>query len=430
VTTPTFPTPRRVVITGLGTVNPLAQSVPDYWRGLLAGKSGIAPITQFDTETFPFANGQTAQFKVRFAGEVKGFDPEPVIDKRAARHLDRFAQFALVAAQEAVDDSGLDLSRENPFRCGCIFGSGIGGLAELEDGHRTLMERGPGRMGPFLIPMMIANAASGNISIRFGLRGPNTTVTTACSSAAHAIGDSLTAIRLGHADVMLTGGSEAAITPLGLGGFIACRALSGRNDDPATASRPFDKDRDGFVLSEGAGVLVLEEYERAKARGAKIYAEVCGAGNTADAFHITQPHEDGMGAAEAMRAAIRDAGWNTDEIDYINAHGTSTPLGDVAETKAIKQVFGPHAKQLMISSTKSLIGHLLGASGGVEAVACALSIRDRVLHPTINLHNQDVAGGCDLDYIPNVARELRVRRILSNSFGFGGHNCSIALGAI
>jgi 3-oxoacyl-[acyl-carrier-protein] synthase II len=419
-----------VVITGLGTVNPLALSVPNYWRGLLAGHSGIALITQFDTNTFPYAGGQAAEFKVRFAGEVKGFNPEPVIDKRDVRKLDRFAQFALVAAQEAVTDSGLDFSRENPFRCGCIFGSGIGGLAELEEGHSILMERGPGRLGPFLIPMMIANAASGNLSIRFGLRGPNTTVSTACSSAAHAIGDSLAAIRHGYADVMITGGSEAAITPLGLGGFIACRALSQRNDDPATASRPFDRDRDGFVLSEGAGVLVLEEYERAQARGAPIYAEVCGAGNTADAFHITAPHEDGLGAAEAMRAAVRDAGWNTDQVDYINAHGTSTDKGDVAETQAIKQVFGDHARRLMISSTKSLIGHLLGASGGVEAVACALSIQHGVLHPTINLKNQDVEGGCDLDYIPNTAREVRARRVLTNSFGFGGHNCSIALGAI
>jgi 3-oxoacyl-[acyl-carrier-protein] synthase II len=413
-------TRRRVVITGLGTVNPLALNVPDYWRGLLAGRSAIAPITHFDTSAY----------KVKFGGEVKGFKPEPVIDPFNARKMDRFTQFAIVAAQEAVNDCGLDFAKENAFRCGCIFGSGIGGLAELEEGHRTLMERGPGRLGPHLIPKMIANAASGNISIRFGLRGPNTTVTTACSSAAHAIGDSLAAIRYGYADVMITGGSEAAITPLGLGGFIACRALSQRNDDPTTASRPFDKDRDGFVLSEGAGVLVLEEYERAKARGATIYAEVCGAGNTADAFHITQPHEDGAGAAEAMRQAIQDAEWNTEQVEYVNAHGTSTPLGDVAETKAVKQVFGDHAKKLMISSTKSLIGHLLGASGGVEAVACALSIKNGALHPTINLKNQDIEAGCDLDYIPNTPREVRVKRVLSNSFGFGGHNCSLALGAV
>jgi 3-oxoacyl-[acyl-carrier-protein] synthase II len=411
---------RRAVITGLGTVNPLALNVPDYWRGLLAGHSGIAPITHFDTK----------DFKVKFGGEVKGFSPEPVIDTRRARHLDRFTQFAIVAATEAVKDSGIDFAKENAFRCGCIFGSGIGGLNELEDGAKILAERGPGRLGPFLIAKMIANAASGNISITFGLRGPNTTVSTACSSAAHAIGDSLCAIRHGLADVMITGGSEAAITPLGLGGFIACRALSHRNDDPPRASRPFDKNRDGFVLSEGAGVLVLEEYEHAKARGANIYAEVCGAGNTADAFHITAPHDEGIGAAEAMRSAVRDAGWNTDQIQYINAHGTSTGLGDVAETKAVKQVFGEHAKRLMISSTKSMIGHLLGASGGVEAVACALSLKHGILHPTINLVEQDREGGCDLDYIPNTPREVRVKRVLSNSFGFGGHNCSLALGAV
>jgi 3-oxoacyl-[acyl-carrier-protein] synthase II len=423
-------TRRRVVITGLGTVNPLALNVPDYWRGLLAGASGIAPITLFDTAKLAINGGKTAEFKTTFGGEVKGFNPEPIIDARAAHRMDRFTQFAVVAAHEALADSGLDLAKEDAFRCGCIFGSGIGGLAELEDAHQTLMERGPRRMGPLIIAKMIANAASGNISIRFGLRGPNTTVATACSSAAHAIGDSLYAIRSGLADVMISGGSEAAITPLGLGGFIGCKALSERNDAPAKASRPFDKDRDGFVLSEGAGVLVLEEYEHAKARGANVYAEVCGSGNTADAYHITAPHEDGIGAAEAMRCAIRDAGWNAPDVQYINAHGTSTPLGDVAETKAVKQVFGDHAKKLMVSSTKSMIGHLLGASGGVEAVACALMIKHGALHPTINLDNQDVTGGCDLDYIPNTAREVRVTRVLSNSFGFGGHNCSLALGAV
>ena len=427
----TVPTSRRrVVITGLGTVNPLALTVPEYWRGLLAGHSGIAPITQFDTAQFKLVNGGTVPFKVRFGGEVKGFSPEPIIDTRSARKLDRFTQFAIVAAAEAIKESGLDFAKENACRCGCILGSGIGGMSEWEDGYRTLIERGPSRLGPFLIAKMIANSASGNISIRFGLRGPNTTVSTACSSAAHAIADSLTAIRQGQADVMISGGSEAAITPLGLGGFIACRALSERNDDPTGASRPFDKGRDGFVLSEGAGILVLEEYERAKARNAPIYAEVCGSGNTADAFHITAPHEDGIGAAQAMREAVSDAGWNTDEVGYVNAHGTSTGLGDVAETKAVKVVFGAHAKRLMVSSTKSMIGHLLGASGGVEAVACALSIKHGVLHPTINLQNQDIEAGCDLDYIPNTAREVRVRKVLSNSFGFGGHNCSIALGAV
>jgi 3-oxoacyl-[acyl-carrier-protein] synthase II len=411
---------RRVVITGLGTVNPLGLTVPEYWRGLLAGKSGIAPITHFET----------SDFKVNFGGEVKNFDPSVALDHRVIRRSDRFTQFALVASAEAVKDSGLDFSRENAVRCGCILGSGIGGLAEFEDGARTLVERGPSRLGPFLIPKMIANAASGNISIKFGLNGPNTTVSTACSSAAHAIGDSLMAIRHGQADVMVTGGSEAAITPLGLGGFIACQALSHRNDAPALASRPFDKERDGFVLSEGAGILILEEYEHARARGAAIYGEVSGVGNTADAYHITHPHEDGVGAAAAMKAAVQDAGWNADEVQYLNAHGTSTPAGDKAETRAIKSAFGDHAKRLMISSTKSMIGHLLGASGGVEAVACALSLKYGVLHPTINLVNQDVEGGCDLDYIPNHAREVRVKKLLSNSFGFGGHNCSLAISSI
>jgi 3-oxoacyl-[acyl-carrier-protein] synthase II len=413
-------TRRRVVITGLGTVNPIGMNVPEYWRGLLAGTSGIAPITHFDTTAF----------KVKFGGEVKNFRPEPVVDARTARKIDRFVQLALVATAEAVADSGLDFSKEDPFRCGCILGSGIGGMSEFEDGHSTLITKGPSRVGPFVIPKMIANSASGNISIRYHLQGPNTTVSTACSSAAHAIGDAMRQIASGFADVMVTGGSEAAVTPMGLSGFIACRALSERNDDPTHASRPFDKDRDGFVLSEGAGVLVVEEYEHAKARGAQIYGEVCGCGNTADAYHITAPHEEGVGAAESMRAAIREAGWNAEEVEYINAHGTSTQLGDVAETKAVKQVFGGHAGRLMISSTKSMIGHLLGASGGVEAIACALSLKHGVLHPTINLDNQDVEAGCDLDYIPGSPRVARVRKVLSNSFGFGGHNCSLALAAV
>jgi 3-oxoacyl-[acyl-carrier-protein] synthase II len=413
-------TRRRVVITGLGTVNPIALNVPDYWRALLAGQSGIAPITHFDT----------TQFKVKFAGEVKGFRPDPVIDARAVRRLDRFTQFAMVSAAEAIRDSGLDFSREDSFRCGCILGSGIGGLAEFEEGHSTLLNKGPSRVSPFVIPKMIANSAAGNISIRYHLQGPNTTVSTACSSAAHAIGDAMRQIADGFADVMVSGGTEAGITPMGLAGFIACKALSERNDDPARASRPFDRDRDGFVLSEGAGILVLEEFDRAKARGATIYAEVCGCGNTADAFHITAPHEDGAGAAEAMRAAIREAGWNREEVQYLNAHGTSTPLGDAAETKAVKHVFGDHSRRLMISSTKSMIGHLLGASGGVEAIACALMLKHGVIHPTINLDHQDFEAGCDLDYVPNSPREARVKKTLSNSFGFGGHNCSLALAAV
>ncbi|MGL4419302.1 MAG: beta-ketoacyl-ACP synthase II [Gemmataceae bacterium] len=409
---------RRVVITGLGTVNPLAQSVPLFWEGLLAGRSGIGALSLFDTSAF----------KVRFGGEVKNFVPEPIIETRAAKRLDRFSQFALFAAHEAILDSGLDISKLDPFRAGCIIGSGIGGLAEFEDGHDTYRNKGPGRIGPLVIPKMIANAASGNISIRYGLRGPNTTVSTACSSAAHAMGDAMRQIAFGFADVIVSGGAEAAITPMGLGGFIACRAVSERNAEPTLASRPFDSDRDGFVLSEGAGILILEEYEHAKARGAKIYCEVCGCGNTGDAYHITAPHEEGIGAAESMRQAIREAGWNTTDVQYLNAHGTSTPLGDKAETLATKSVFGDHAKKLMISSTKSMIGHLLGASGGVEAIACALSLKLGVIHPTINLNTPDPE--CDLDYVPNTAREARVTKVLSNSFGFGGHNCSLALASI
>lgn len=409
---------RRVVVTGLGTVNPLGLSVREYWHALLAGKSGIAPITLLDP----------GPFKTRFAGEVKNFKPEPVLDVRSARRLDRFAQFAVVASDEALRDSGIDLTKIDPFRAGCILGSGIGGLAEFEDGHETYRTKGPSRLSPLVIPKMIANAASGNISIKFGLRGPNTTVSTACSSAAHAMGDSFRQIAGGFADVIVSGGAEATITPMGLGGFVACRALSERNDDPVHASRPFDADRDGFVLAEGAGILILEEYEHAKKRGAPIYCEVLACGNTADAHHITAPHEDGIGAAEAMRAALREAGWNATDVQYLNAHGTSTPLGDAAETKAVKSAFGDHARKLMISSTKSMTGHLLGASGGVEAIACALSLKHGVIHPTINLNTPD--PDCDLDYVPNQPREVRVTKVLSNSFGFGGHNCSLALGAI
>ncbi len=411
---------RRVVMTGIGTVNPLGLSVPEYWQGLLAGQSGIAPITLVDCTTF----------KVKFGGEVKNFKTDPVLDTKEARRLDRVSQFAVVAADQAVRDSGIDFSKMDPFRVGVILGTGIGGLSEFEDGFLTLNSRGASRVSPFTIVKMIANTSAGSISIRWGLRGPNTTVSTACSSAAHAMADAMAAIQSGRADAMVTGGTEAAITPMGVVGFIACRALSERNDSPATASRPWDKDRDGFVLSEGAGLVILEEYEHAKARGANIYCEIVGCGNTADAYHITAPHEDGIGAAEAMRQAVKQAGWNVTDVEYINAHGTSTPLGDVAETKAIKHVFGDHAHKLMISSTKSLIGHLLGASGGVEAIACALSLKHGILHPTINIENQDVEAGCDLDYIPTTAREVRVKRLLSNSFGFGGHNCSLAFAAV
>ncbi|HXG11372.1 MAG TPA: beta-ketoacyl-ACP synthase II [Gemmataceae bacterium] len=409
---------RRVVITGLGTVNPLALDVKGYWEGLCAGRSGIGLIEQFDTSAF----------KVKIGGEVKGFDPESFLDPKTARRLDRFTQFAMAAAIAAVADSGLDFSREDPYRCGCILGSGIGGLNEFEEQHGRYLSGGPGKISPFVIPKMIVNAAPGHISIHFGLCGPNTAVSTACASAAHAIGDALRAIQGDYADVMITGGSEAAITPMGLGGFIAARALSQRNDDPPAASRPFDKDRDGFVLSEGAGVLVLEELEHARRRGAAIYAELLGCGSTADAHHITAPHPCGAGAARAMQAALRDARINPEDVQYVNAHGTGTELGDEAETLAIKQVFGNHARRLAVSSTKSMIGHLLGASGGVELIATVLAIRHNLVHPTINYQTPDPK--CDLDYVPNTAREMRVRRAISNSFGFGGHNCCLVVGAL
>ncbi len=407
---------RRVVITGLGTVNSLCNDVPGFWRGLLAGKSGVGSIEQFDTSAF----------KVHFGGEVKDFHPETVMDSKTARRLDRFAQFALVASLSAVKDSGLEFGKEDPYRCGVIIGSGIGGLNEFEEQHARYVHHGPPKISPFVIPKMIANAAAGNVSIQFGLCGPNTAVATACASAANATGDALRAIQWGYADVMITGGSESTITPMGVGGFTAAHALSKRNDNPQAASRPFDKDRDGFVLSEGAGLVILEELEHAKKRGAHIYAELLGCGSTADAHHITAPHPCGAGAAAAMKLALKDAKLNPEDIQYVNAHGTSTPLGDEAETKAMKDVFGPHAYKLAISSTKSMLGHLLGASGGVELIATVLSIQHGVVHPTINYDTPDPA--CDLDYVPNTAREMRVRRAISNSFGFGGHNCTLVVG--
>jgi 3-oxoacyl-[acyl-carrier-protein] synthase II len=409
---------RRVVITGLGTVNPLSSDVRTFWDGLRAGRNGIGRITLFDTTAF----------KVHFGGEVKEFNPEAYLDGKAARRLDRFAQFAMAATLEAVKDSGVEFAKEDPFRCGVIFGSGIGGISEFEDQHGRYLHDGPGRISPFVIPKMIANSAAGNISIHFGLSGPNTAISTACTSAAHAVGDAFRNIQWGYADVMVAGGSEAGITHMGLGGFIASRALSMRNDDPATASRPFDKDRDGFVLSEGAGTVILEELEHARKRGAPVYAELLGVGNTADAHHITAPHPCGTGASQAMRLALKDARLNPGDVHYINAHGTSTPLGDEAETKAIKQVFGEHARRVAISSTKSMIGHLLGASGGVELIATVLAIKHAVVHPTINYRTPDPA--CDLDYVPNTAREMPVRRAISNSFGFGGHNCTLVVGAL
>jgi 3-oxoacyl-[acyl-carrier-protein] synthase II len=401
----------------MGTVNALSADVRGFWKALLSGQSGVGRIEQFDTSAF----------KVHFGGEVKNFNAESRLEPKTARRLDRFAQFALVAAIDAVADSGLELGHEDPFRCGVILGSGIGGLNEFEEQHARYIKSGPDRISPFVIPKMIANAAPANISIHFGIRGVNTAVATACASAGNAIADAVHAIQWGYADVMITGGTEAAMTPMGLGGFISARALSSRNDNPPAASRPFDKDRDGFVLSEGAGIVVVEELEHARRRGANIYAELLGSGSTADAHHISAPHPEGAGAVMAMRLALQDAKLNPEDVQYVNAHGTSTPLGDAAETQAIKQVFGGHAKRLAVSSTKSMIGHLLGASGGVELIATVLTIKHGVIHPTINYHTPDPT--CDLDYVPNTAREQRVRRAISNSFGFGGHNCCLAVGA-
>jgi len=410
---------RRVVITGMGTVNPLANDVAGYWPALLEGRSGIAPLTLLDAK----------DFRVQFGGEVKNFDPAVGgHDPKSLRRMDRFSQFAMVASAEAIRDSGLDFSKEDPYRCGVILGCGIGGLNTFEEGHSDFLQSGPRKINLLIIPKMIANAAPGNISIHYGLMGVNTSVATACASAGNAVHDAMRAIRLGEADVIVSGGTEAAITPMGLGGFCSLRALSLRNDAPAKASRPFDQDRDGFVLSEGAGIVVLEEYEHAKKRGAHIYAELLGSGATSDAHHITAPHPEGKGAVRAMQNALRDAQVNPDQVDYVNAHGTSTDLGDVAETNALKVAFGEHSRKLLISSTKSMIGHLLGASGGVELIACVLSIRDGIVHPTINLDAADPL--CDLDYVPNTARRHKVRVAISNSFGFGGHNACLAVGSI
>jgi 3-oxoacyl-[acyl-carrier-protein] synthase II len=410
--------PRRVVITGLGVVTGLGHTISRYWSGLVEGRSGVGPLTLFDT----------THFKVHFGGQVRDFDPEALFGTKEARRLDRFAQFALVAAQAAVEDAGIafDHGQLDPYRAGVYIGSGIGGLNEFEEQHRNLIEKGPSRISPFTIPKLMVNAASGQVSIRYGLKGPTSAVATACASAANAIGDAFRMIQLGKADVMITGGSEAAITHMGLGGFASMRALSTRNDDPQRASRPFDRDRDGFVLAEGAGILILEDEEFARKRGARIYAEVLGYGMSADGSHITAPDEEGRGAARAMKEALRDAQLNPDQIGYINAHGTSTDLGDLAETRAMKAVFGPHARKLQISSTKSQLGHLLGASGGVELVASALAIHHGVLPPTINLDHPD--EGCDLDYIPHTARQAKVDHVMSNSFGFGGHNASLVIG--
>jgi 3-oxoacyl-[acyl-carrier-protein] synthase II len=409
---------RRVVVTGLGVVTSLGRKVADLWIRLCNGESGVHMIERFDC----------SKFRSRFGGEISNWSTEGYIPPKEAKRLDRFAQFAVVGAIDAVRDSALDFSKENPDRCGVIFGSGIGGLEELEDQHRRLLERGPDRVSAFTIPKLMANAASGQISIQFGLQGPSEAVVTACASASNAIGEAFKMIQRGDMDVAVTGGSEAAVTPLGISGFSAMRALSERNDDPPRASRPFDADRDGFVLSEGAGVLVLEELQHAKKRGAIIHAEMLGYGVSADAGHITHPDKDGTGAAKAMLRSLEDSRLDAAAVGYINAHGTSTPLGDLAETAAIKSVFKGSARTVSISSTKSQLGHLLGASGGVELVVAILAIQQGLIPPTINYQTPDPA--CDLDYTPNRARERKLTVAMSNSFGFGGHNASLVVGRL
>lgn len=401
---------RRVVVTGLGIVCPVGNSVKEAWPNILAGQSGITRITRFDAS--PFAS--------QIAGEVKNFDVGTVLSPKEARRVDLFMHYGIAAAVEAIKDAGLEANPKDAERVGVNVGSGIGGLPLIEETHKLMLESGPRKISPFFIPGAIINMISGNLSIMYGYKGPCLAMVTACTTANHCIGDSARLIEYGDADVMVAGGAEACISPLGLGGFSAARALSTRNDDPATASRPWDTGRDGFVLGEGSGVLVLEEYEHAKARGARIYCELAGYGVSADAHHITAPCEDGDGAARGMANAMRNAGINPDEVDYINAHGTSTPLGDVAETIAVKRCFGEHAKKLAVSSTKSATGHLLGAAGGVEAVFSVLALRDQIAPPTINLIEQDPQ--CDLDYVPNKAREMKMSVVMSNSFGFGGTN--------
>ncbi len=409
---------RRVVVTGLGAVTALSSKVEDLWQRILRGESGVSRITSFNT----------TGFRVNFGGEIHGFTTDGYLSPKDAKRIDRFTQFAMVAGIDAVKDSGLDFTKENPFRCGVILGSGIGGLNEIEAQHTRLLEKGPDKVSAFTIPKLMVNAASGHVSIQFGLRGPNAAVATACASAANAMGDAYKAIQYDDADVMVTGGTEAALTPMGISGFANMRALSERNDDPPRASRPFDSERDGFVLSEGAGLLVFEELEHAKARGARIYAEVLGYGLSADGSHITQPDEHGTGAAKAMANALRDARLSPTDIDYINAHGTSTPLGDQAETIAVKSIFESYAPNVSISSTKSQLGHLLGASGGVELIFTILAIRDGVVPPTINLDHPDPK--CDLDYTPNQPRERKLKVGMSNSFGFGGHNATVIVGNV
>jgi 3-oxoacyl-[acyl-carrier-protein] synthase II len=406
---------RRVVVTGLGVVTPLGHDLETFWKNLISGQCGIDRITAFDA----------AAFDTKIAGEVRNFDPLPAFPSpKEIRRTDRYSQFGVYAGWAALKDSGADLDKLDRDEIGVIIGSGIGGLETTSAQIKVLLERGPGRLSPFMIPMLISNMASGLFSMYQNLRGPNFATCSACATANHAIGEAWRTIKMGEAKMMFAGGAEAAIVPVGIGGFCAMRAMSTRNDDPKTSSRPFDKDRDGFVMGEGAGVIVLEELEHAKKRGAKIYCEIAGYGNTADAYHLTAPSPNGEGAARCMKMAMRSGGLTIEDVNYINAHGTSTPQGDVCETQAIKTVFGERAKKIAVSSTKGATGHMLGAAGAVEMTVCALAIKHGVVPPTINLQNPDLE--CDLDYVPNIAREMKVNAIINNSFGFGGHNASIA----
>ena len=406
---------RRVVITGLGIVCPTGNEVASAWQNVVAGRSGIDRITRFDASAF------TAQI----AGEVKGFDISPYLPAKEARHFDTFIHYGIAAGVQALRDSGLEVNDTNAERIGSVVSSGIGGLPLIEENHGDYVKRGPRRISPFFVPGSIINMVSGQLSIMLGLKGPTYGVVSACTTGTHSIGDAGRLIEYGDADIMLAGGTESTISPLGLGGFASMRALSTRNDDPATASRPFDKDRDGFVLGEGAGVLVLEEYEHARRRGARIYAELAGYGMSSDAFHMSAPSEDGEGPARGMRNALRNAGVNPDQVSYLNGHATSTPLGDIAETRSIRRAFGEAANGLVVNSTKSMTGHLLGAAGGIEAVFTALAVHHQISPPTINIFNQDPA--CDLDYCANTARDLKIEVAMSNSFGFGGTNGSLVM---
>ncbi|HQI97638.1 MAG TPA: beta-ketoacyl-ACP synthase II [Syntrophorhabdus sp.] len=404
---------RRVVVTGIGLVTPCGIGTDNVWNNILSGKSGIGPITRFNTD----------RFDTKFAGEVKDFNPEDYVQPKEVKKMDLFIHYALAAAHIAVKDAGLDMGKEDPERVGVVVGTGLGGLPTIEKYHSVLLERGPGRITPFFIPMLIANEAPGHIAIQHGIKGPNLCIVTACATGAHSIGDACRIIQYGDADVMVAGGSEANLTPLTVGGFNAMKALSTRNDDPMKASRPFDRDRDGFVVAEGSGIIILEELEHAKKRGARIYAEMAGYGYNGDAYHITAPCPDGDGFIRCMRMALRDAHISPDHVDYINAHGTSTKLNDYIETLAIKEVFKAKAYRIPVSSTKSMTGHLLGAAGAVEAVFSILSIRDQVCPPTINYENPDPE--CDLDYVPNTARKCTINTVVSNGFGFGGTNSTL-----